>query len=237
LQGFLDTWDRQLAEWCADDLMRDGAEGALLRPLAQHRWAAAALVEHLGASEDFRRRKLAAILAGFIRDPPRQLLDDLFERESERAALAAPESEEPLYSQSVVEDVVMAASRWCREPPAREAACSLLRKVVERTIIGEYWSSACYALATLLRHEASHGAELLESFAAFAAGTPPAHASNPSLATEREFVRALRARSPEALEAVERMLRRQEAAAGAMEFDPETQLTVQAWLRAAAEIG
>lgn len=237
MRDFLETWERQLAEWCAEDLLRDGVEAALLRPLGRHGRAAAALVAHLARAEDVRRRKLAAILAGFIDDPPRQLLDELFEGESERAAAAAPESGEPLYSQSVVEDLVLAAARWCREEAPRPAAQALLRKVVERTLIGEYWGAAPFALATLVRYQAPGSAELLDSFAAFAAGAPPAHLSLPSLATEREFARALLARSPEALDAVEGMLRRQESAALGVEFDPQTRATIDAWLAAAARVG
>ena len=234
---FLDTWDRHLGEWCADDLMRDGLEAALLVPVAAHRWAAAALVGHAGGSEDFRHRKLAAILAGFITDPPKQLLDEMFERESERSALATPETTEALYCQSVVEDIVLAAARWCRTPEAREAALALLKKVVERTIIGEYWNSASYAMAALCRYQAPGAKELLDNFAAFAHGSPPAHPSNPTLGTEREFARTLKAGMPEALEAVEAILDRQSGAALGVSFDPQTQATIDTWLAAAKQLG
>src|SRR5262249_25014617 len=139
---FLAQWDRQIAEWCVDDLMRDGTEAALFEPLARYKWAAVQLVEHASASDDHRQRKAAAILAGFVDDPPAALLDDLFERESERSARAAPEPTEPLCCQSVVEDVVLAAARWCRKDASRSAGLAVQRKVVERTMVGEYWGAA-----------------------------------------------------------------------------------------------
>lgn len=234
---FLDEWDRQLAEWCADDLMRDGIEAALLVPLAAHKWAAVRLVEHASASEDYRRRKLAAILAGFIQEPPGGLLDELFERESERGALASPDTLEPLYCQSVVEDVVLAAARWCRSQASRPAGLALLRKVVERTLIGEYWSTASYAMATLCRYEDPRAAGLLRSFAEFASSSPPAHPSKPSLGTEREFARGLLAGRREALDAVELVLDRQAAAAETVRFDPQTRAAVDGWLALARGIG
>lgn len=236
-EEFLKTWDRQLADWCADDLMPDGREAALLAPLAAFKWAAAALVEHASESQDYRRRKAAAILAGFIKDGPQRLLDDLFERESERNAIAPPETMEPLYCQSVVEDVVLAGARWCRQPAFRPAALEVLRKVVERTIIGEYWSTASYAMATLCRWGDPGAADLLNTFAEFARGAPPTHPTNPTFGTEREFARGLLAGNPEALEAVEAILQRQEAVGEALQFNAETQAAVDGWLADARQIG
>jgi hypothetical protein len=234
---FLDQWDRQFADWCADDLMRDGTEAALLAPLARHRWAAARLVEHAGASEDHRHRKAAAILAGFIEDPPQGLLDDLFERESERGALASADTLEPLYCQSVVEDVVLAAARWSRRPVTRPPALELLRKIVERTVVGEYWSTASYAMATLCRYHDPNAPELLRSFGEFAAAPPPAHPANPTLGTERLFAQGLQAGAAPTLDAVEAILEAQEAAALSVQFEPDTQAALDAWMALARQIG
>ena len=235
---FLDTWDRQLAAWCVDDLMPEGLEAAVLLPLAAYRWAAAALVEHAGQSDDFRHRKLAAILAGFIENPPHQLLDDIFERESERGALAPPETSEALYSQSVVEDVTLAAVRWCQDTSAREAGLALLRKVVERTLIGEYWGSASYALAALRHFEPDSTRGLLDNFVAFAMGAPPTHPANPTLGTERQFARMLRSGHSEAWTAVSAILDKQMAAAtDGPPFAPPAQNALDTWLAAAQRIG
>jgi hypothetical protein len=234
---FLAQWDRQIADWCVDDLMRDGTEAVLLQPLARWKWAAVQLVEHASASADYRQRKAAAILAGFVDDPPTSLLDDLFERESERNALAEPETTEPLCCQSVVEDAVLAAARWCRKDTSRPAGLALLRKVVERTLVGEYWSAATYAMATLCRHRAADVDALLQSFLTFAQGSPPSHPTSPTLATERGFARRLMAGQSEALEAVEAVLDRQEEASRDVHLDPEAQAMVDEWFGLAARIG
>jgi hypothetical protein len=230
---FLGQWDRHFAEWCTEGLMPDGAEAALLAPVAACREAALQLVAHAADAEDYRQRKAAAILAGFIHHAPPEVLDELFERESERAALAAPDTSEPLYSQSVVEDVVLAAARWCRQPALRPGGLGLLRKIVERTLVGEYWSTASYAIATLCRYDAPGSEELLESFARFAAGSPPVHPANPTLSTEREFARRLLAGQREALDSVEAILQRQEEAGHEVHFEPDTERAVAAWLRLA----
>lgn len=234
---FLAQWDLQLAGFCIQDLMPDGEEAALLMPLAASPRAATLLVRHAARSSDYRQRKLAAILAGFIQDPLPGLLDELFEQESERNALALPETTEPLCSQSVVEDIVLAASRWCRREVLREPAFALLRKVVARTLIGEYWSTACYALTTLCRYEAPGVDELLQSFAAFARSSPPEHPLRPSLGTEREFIRGLLARHRETLDAIEAILDREQEAAEQVEFEEETEAAVTAFLAAARKIG
>jgi hypothetical protein len=233
---FLGLWDRQLASFCVEELMPAGEEAALLVPLAACP-GAARLVRHAGASEDHRQRKAAAILAGFLREPPAGLLDELFEHESERAAAAAPETSEPLYSQSVAEDVVLAAARWCREPARREEAFGLLRKVVTRTLIGEYWSAASYALATLCRYRASGVEELLASFEAFARSTPPDHPLRPTLATEREFARGLWAGLPSTVDAAEVALERCEQAGLHVEFEEGTARLVATFLQAARRPG
>jgi hypothetical protein len=234
---FLQLWEEQLARWCVDDLMPSGHEGALLQPLAATPRAAERLVRRAGLSDDHRQRKAAAILAGLLAPPVAgDLLDELFERESERGAAAPPEGLEPHYSQSVVEDLVLSASRWCRRPEQREPALALLRKVVERTLMGEYWSSAAYALATLCRHDTPDAPALLRQFAAFAEHAPPDHPVRPTLATERRFVDALRG-GGDALGAVEDMLERQDALAAEVMFEPETEALVDRWLALARAIG
>lgn len=233
---FLRLWDEQLATFCVEDLMPAGQEAALLQPLAALPAAAERLVRRAGLSDDHRQRRAAAILAGFAAVHSRDLLDELFERESERAAAAPTDSLEPLYSQAVVEDLVLAATRWCRSGGLREPALGLLRKVVERTLVGEYWGSAPFALTTLLRHQAPGSEVLLEAFAAFAFRPPPDHPSNPSLRTEQSFVDALQSAGGERLSAVEDMLDRQEAEGARVVFDPDTQAVVDRWLTLATTV-
>jgi hypothetical protein len=232
---FLRLWDEQLARWCVDDLMPAHQEGALLQPLAVHAYAAQRLLRHAAQSDDHRQRKAAAILAGHAAELPPDTLDELFERESERSAAAAPDGLEPHYSQSVVEDVVLAATRWCRQSSLREPAFALLRKVVERTLVGDYWSTAPYALATLCRYEAAGAEALLREFDAYTRRPPPDHPTRPTLHTERRFVEALHG-SGDGLGAVESMLARQDALAGEIVLEPETQALVDSWLELARRI-
>lgn len=233
---FLRVWDEQLARFCVDDLMPAGQEAALLQPLASVPAAAERLVRRAGLCDDHRQRRAAAILAGFARVRSPDLLDELFERESERAAAAPADSLEPLYSQAVVEDVVLAATRWCRSAEKREPALALLRKVVERTLVGEYWSAAPYALTTLLRHDAPGSDLLLQAFAGFAFRPPPDHPANPSLRTEQSFVDALQSAGGDRLSAVEDMLDRQEAEGAGVVFEPETQALLDRWLQLAVAV-
>lgn len=233
---FLKLWDESLARFCVDDLMPAGQEAALLQALGVFPRAAERLARRTSLADDHRQRQCAAILLGYASAPPDGLLDELFERESERSAAAPPESLEPLCSQSVVEDIVLAASRQCRRPELREAACALLRKVVERTLVGEYWNTAAFALTTLCHHHAAHAQDLLLAFARFARGAPPDHPSNPSLATERRFVDALQS-AGDSLGAVEDMLDRKESEGASVVFELETQQVVDRWLELAGELG
>lgn len=228
-------WDQQLARWCVDDLMPAHQEGALLQPLALYPHAARLLLRHAALSEDHRQRKAAAILAGHATELPHDTLDELFERESERSAAAAPDGLEPHYSQSVVEDVVLAASRWCRHSGLREPAFALLRKIVERTLVGDYWCTAPYALATLCRYEAPGAEALLREFDAYTRRPAPDHPTRPTLHTERRFVEALHG-SGDGLGAVESMLARQDALAGEVVLEPETQELVDSWLELARTV-
>ena len=234
---FLKLWDESLARFCVDDLMPAGQETALLQPLAGFPRAAERLVRRASLCDDQRQRQCAAILLGYMSAPPDGLLDELFERESERSAAASPESLEPLRSQSVVEDIVLAASRQCRIAALREPACALLRKVVERTLVGEYWNTAAFALTTLCQRRAAHASDLLVAFARFARGSPPDHPSNPSLATERRFVDALQSAGGDSLCAIEDRLDRQEREGAGVVFEFETQQVVDRWLELARELG
>jgi hypothetical protein len=53
-------------------------------------------------------------------------------------------------AQSVVEDVVDSGIRWCGQRERRQAGASVLRRVVERTVAGEYWNASATALEGLV---------------------------------------------------------------------------------------
>jgi hypothetical protein len=118
-------------------------------------------------------------------------------------------------TQSVVEDIVFAATRWARDPGLRPAGLALLRSIVQRTIAGEYWNTASYALTTLCRHADPEAPELLRRFRAFAGGPAPSHPSKPSLTQERSFADNLLAGNPGTLLAIEGVLDGKDEAASA----------------------
>jgi hypothetical protein len=166
------AWEERYGAW-AEDLMRDGLETALLVPLAAHPIAALHVVRHVAHWDNHLQRKLAATLVGLVGTAaPGDMLDGLFEAEAARRR-ATGELFEQLTSHSVVEDIVFAATRWCRAGERRDAGLALLRKVVERTLDGEYWNTASYAVMGLVHHRAPQAAEVLERFAVFARERPP----------------------------------------------------------------
>jgi hypothetical protein len=213
----LAVWFR-VADWDAYDLSKDGDEGILLKPLGEYSKAATFLVRSAFSSKNYRHRKLAASLAGWIQQPPLDLLTHLFQQESERDRRLAKDDFDRLNSQSIVEDIVYSASFWARRKATRAAELQPLRDVVERTIAGEYWDNARIALTTLCRHEAPGYRELMARFQKFAASATVDHPSRPSLTQELEFAQNLAANNPETLLAIESSLdHKEEAAEGSLD--------------------
>jgi hypothetical protein len=128
------------------NLHRDGLEGAILKPLAQYHGASMYLVQRIRTSDDYTQRKIAVTIVGFLGPvAPVEILDELFEAESVRDR--APRNDgERFETQSVVEDIVFAATRWCRHGERRDAGIALLRQIVERTLSSEYWNTSSYAM-------------------------------------------------------------------------------------------
>jgi hypothetical protein len=188
------SWER-VSDWLADDLLRRGQEAPFLIQLARTPYAALLLSKALLAAERFRHRKLGAELLGFVRSEDAfcpELLMEYFERERARDRETAADDPRRLEFQSVVEDVVFAATRWTRALPGqRDAGIRLLDAVVESTLAGQYWNTATYALAVLLDQKTAHAPLLLERFAQFASGPPPVHPTTPTFRPERAFVAAV----------------------------------------------
>ena len=182
------AWFR-VADWCAYDLTKDGYEGVVLQPLGQFPAAATTVVRAAAQSDNYMHRKTAASLAGWICKPETSLLDDLFCAEVTRDTNPKTDDLRRLDTQSVVEDIIFAATRWAREQSLQQSAFALLTSIVQRTIDGEYWNTSSYAMTTLVRHSADGAADLLARFQSFANGTPPQHPSRPSLTQERNFPR------------------------------------------------
>ena len=210
------AWDAGLAER-VQELAHDGNEAAVLEPLSLHPAAALVVVQHLSQSGRLLQRKLAPVLAGYLgRRAPSNLLDDLFESEVRRRAdhrradsgtrgdardeavnrVLEQVAERPgvagyFDAQSVVEDIVYAAVRWCRDADRKKAGVALLRKVVERTIGGEYWNSSSAAMTGLTCDCGEDSRELLSRFSTWARGATAAEPSRPSLVQERNVAEEL----------------------------------------------
>jgi hypothetical protein len=209
-------------------LMKDGVEGCILQPIGEVPAAAAELVHHTFNSDNYLRRKIAAALAGYAVSADGPLLKELFDGERTRDSALPPDSRERLYSQSVVEDVVFAAARWCRKEELRPPAVAVLADVVRRTLAGEYWNTASYAMATLRHYNEPGSAELLKQFQAFCTPSllrkvrPPEHPSRPTLEQERQFAKGLAAGNPATLGSIEQVLAQKDEAARRVALDDDT---------------
>jgi hypothetical protein len=220
----LAVWFR-VADWAAYDLSKDGSEGLVLKPLGQHSKAATFIARLVSQSSVYRYRKIAAGLTGWIKQPPLDLLAVLLQQESERDKALPKDDWSRLDCQSVLEDIVFSGAFWARNEPTRAAGFELLRSVVERTISGEYWNTASYAMTTLCRHQAPGCSELLNRFEHFANHTQVEHPSRPSFEHEKQFAQNLLAEDPKTLEVIESSLNQREEAAKA-ELDENSRSAV-----------
>ena len=225
--ALLAAWERHV-DWIGAVLMKDGVEGCVLQPVGQVSAAATALVRHSFRSDNYIRRKVGAALGGYVTAADHHLLTELFEAERTRDAKMSADSRERLLCQSVVEDIVFAAARWCRSDDLRAAGLDLSTDVVRRTIDGEYWNTASYAMTTLCFYRKAGAAELLKRFHAFCTpsrlpfrGKPrlPEHPSRPTLEQERQFARGLAAENPATLRSIERVLNQKDDAARQVKLD------------------
>ena len=106
-------------------------------------------------------------------------------------------------------------------------------RIIDRTIAGEYWNTASYALTTLCRHEADGYAELLSRFEQFATSGAVDHPSRPSLDQEREFAQNLAAKNPQTVQAIESVLDQKEQAATSDSLDDSSRGAIKDLLQAA----
>jgi hypothetical protein len=227
----LAAWFR-IADWAAYDLTKQGAEGIVLKPLGRNSKAATLIARSGFTSTNYHYRKLAASLVGWVQLPPLDLLTQLFQQETERDRHMPKDDLGRLDTQSVVEDIVFSAAFWARREQSRPAAVQLLREVVERTLAGEYWNTASYAMTTLCRHQAPGCGELLKRFQEFASTAKVNHPSRPSLTQEKEFAQNLAAENPKTLQAIESLLDQREEAASA-NLDENSRAALDELLQAA----
>jgi hypothetical protein len=212
------TWEGPLAERVGE-LARDGTEDAVLGPLARHPVAARIMLDYFRNSDRLLQRKLAPSLAGLLGgEAPSETLDEILEAETarRRASLGAettagddarmqavddaarrltgrPGIAAYLDAQSVVEDVVIAARRWCAVPSRAPAGGAVLRKVVERTIAGEPWNTSGAAMKGLVCDCQAASPELLARFKSWAFAVSSSGSPLPDHIEGRRVVEALRA--------------------------------------------
>jgi hypothetical protein len=230
----LAVWFR-VADWAAYDLSKNGDEGLVLKPLGQLPKAATFIARAASKSSVSQHRKIAASLAGWIKQPPLNLLRELFQQEAHRDRQLPQKDFGRFETQSVVEDIVFSAAFWARSANTQDAGFELLRSVVEKTISGEYWNTASYAITTLVQHQAPGSSDLLKRFNEFATGAKVDHPSNPSLSQEREFAQNLLAKNPQTLSVIESLLDQKVAAASAEGLDQESQAAIDELVRIAAQ--
>jgi len=102
----------ELTDWLSY-LMKEGCDGAVLAHLAGCQGAAEAVIDKSSTSGSYTHRKLAATLAGYLSEPRADLVARLLAQERERDTALAATSMDRLSCQSVVEDIVFSATRWC----------------------------------------------------------------------------------------------------------------------------
>jgi hypothetical protein len=231
-RALIEVWENQVGGW-VEELMSEGLEAALLKPLADYPAAALCIVRHVSGWDNHRQRKVAATIVGLLGGAaPESALVSLLESEARRRGRAS-EPFEVLLNHSVVEDIVFAATRWCAVAERREAGLATLRAVVERTLGGEYWNTASYAMAGLVHHQAPDAALLLERFVEFAHGEPPRDPSNPSLGQERDVAgRLLSGHSDD----IEQQLADADHLAARVTWDDEATRAVAQFLAAARDV-
>jgi hypothetical protein len=238
-QRFVDAWEGTFQDVVALQLLRRGKEITILAPLVATPRAANLVLDRMVGSADPLVRESAASLAGLLSESaPLDVLDRLLSRETETAA------EDPmtaLVRQENVRAIVFAAARFCRSDRARDAGLATCRTVVERTIDGgaiEHWTSSPYAMATLMRHapDAPDARALLDRYAAWANGEPPAYVVPVSLQGERSCARALLANNENALRRVDAMIDERDAA-GNVDVPERMRPAFDELLALAAQIG
>jgi hypothetical protein len=223
-----------VADWCAYTLQKDGSEALVLSPLGKFPASAAMLSEKAFESDNFRHRKIAASLLGWIEAPLPDVISEFLDREAKRDSSLPPEGPARLECQSVVEDLVFSAARWARSDETLPTALAFLTDVVKRTIGGEYWNSSSYAMTTLMHHDPTEYDDLLVRFSRYTQGPAPIHPSRPTLEQERQFAENLIQRNPNTLRAIDTLLNEKDDALAA-DLDAESKQSISELLSVAAE--
>jgi hypothetical protein len=236
---FLRRWEGSFESLVTLTMQSAQQELAVLRPLSAYPKASLLVIERLASSDESNGRSVAATLAGLLGPAaPTDLLERLFDAECARIS----NGHDPfkiIGAQTVVEAIVFAAARWCRDEGSRASGLALCRKVVERTIDhvdGEYWSAAPYAMVTLVRHVAPDADALLARFAAFADGPLPDFVMKPTLQNERACARALAANVPAAIGRVDALIDKIDSAPP-YPWGEVARAYLDEWLAMAKEIG
>lgn len=168
-------------EYAAFELNRDAADGAVLAPLGSYPRAAEAIAMSLVQEDDPYIRCIGALIPGYAEGCDPEVLEEIWRLETERrkcmeddqidddagleAALTVAETN------SVAERVLISSVRWLRLGGGKQqTAMRILRDMVERTLEGENWNDAHWALSALCRYQHPDSAELVTRFAAIQSG-------------------------------------------------------------------
>ena len=233
---FLSRWE-PFQEVLVFELLRRGKEITLLSRLVPTPRAAGLVLARMASSNDRSVREGAAALAGLLSESaPLDVLAALFARET------SPPPIDPLTAFAAQENVralVFSAARWCRSDRARDAGLALCRDVVERTIAGgakEHWTASPFAMSTLVRHRPEEHRALLDRFAAWANGDPPAYLVPTTLQSERSCARALLAGNENALRRVDALIDKKDAE-GMVAVPARMRESLERLLALASELG
>lgn len=233
--AFLSEWDR-IALGVYETLAKQGGEGYLLEKVAAYPRAALALVRHAGDSQEHSRRKLAGLVLIYLPQESDAILNGMLNAEKRRVAQAPDDAMAGPVAQAIVEHLVYAASRWCRDPASRPAALAFLRRIVEETVSGAgYWNTSSYAMTSICRWDAENARPLLERFAEMVeahsflgrlrlrlAGKSAVRHYRHGLSRERAFARQLLEGKRGAVNLIDSLLAEWESATRAAVLDEES---------------
>lgn len=182
----LELWS-QFASFAFEAYMKNGIEAQIFDQIGKNSKQAENFCRYSAQSPDYLERKVAASLAGFITKPSPNLLSYLLKLETDRDRKLSNDDFKRLDCQSVVEDIVFSAARWCKNDCNKNEAITVLQKVVQNSIDGQFWNTSSYAMVYLCLYDYQNSHELLNKFYEYSKGTPPKHPSNPDLSQERNY--------------------------------------------------
>jgi hypothetical protein len=216
----LPLW-KSFTSFAFETYMKEGIEAPIFNKIGVHSEFAESFSRYSSHSQNYLDRKLAASLAGYISNPNQNLLSDILKLETDRDKSLPANDFERLDCQSVVEDIVFSAARWCKYNRNKQQALDVLRKVIQDSIDGQYWNTSSYAMVYLCMYAPMESKVLLTNFDKYSKGEIPKHPSNPSLVQERNHAQRLLNNDRNLFESYDRFLKNPEGVEEKPELTPE----------------